>query len=284
MAVNGSYIISETWVIQLSSSRNRGRIMGLYTTILSGGFALGPFILALTGSEGAAPFAVVTMIMAVTAVALYSIRSYMPEFEKEGRGSVRSFLPLAPSLLVIIALVALFDQAMLSLLPVYGLHYNLTEQVSSLAVGVLVSGNVVMQYPIGWAVDHMPRRRVMMICALLTAAGCVLLPFSITSSLFLWPLLFFWGGFAFGSYTVALVELGDRFSGSMLLAGNAAFGMAWGLGGIIGTPAAGGAMDLLGPNGLPISVGLGFVVMAFLAVRGRRFSNSPQRTDREERG
>ena len=59
VAINGSYIVSETWVIQLSSSHNRGRIMGVYTTVLSGGFALGPFILALTGTEGQTPFMVV---------------------------------------------------------------------------------------------------------------------------------------------------------------------------------------------------------------------------------
>jgi hypothetical protein len=48
------------------------------------------------------------------------------------------------------------------------------------------------------------------------------------------PMLFLWGAVAFGVYTVALAELGDRFSGSMLLAGNATFAMMWGIGGIVG--------------------------------------------------
>ena len=270
MAMNGAYIISEAWVIQLSSGQNRGRIMGFYTTVLSIGFASGPVILALAGTEGFVAFGVVVAIMALTAVAMFSIRSLMPDFREEGQGSIRFFLPLAPGLLIIIAMLAFFEQSMLSLLPVYGLHHDLTERIISISVAVLVSGNVVMQFPIGWVADKMPRRKVILICILLTASGGFLLPLVVTSRVLLWPLLFFWGAFSFGSYTVALAELGDRFSGRMLLAGNAAFGMAWGIGGIVGPPLAGGAMDLIGPGVLPLCMGLGFVVLALGVFKGMR--------------
>lgn len=262
MALNGSYIVSETWVIQLSSGQNRGRIMGFYTTVLSVGFALGPFILALVGSDGFVAFGFVIAILALTTVALFSIRGIMPDFEDQGSGSIRAFLPLAPGLLAIVAMMAFFEQGMLALLPVYGLHHNLTESMISFSVGILVSGNVVLQFPIGWAADKIDRKRVMLFCILLTACGGFLLPLTVGSRALLWPLLFFWGGFSFGSYTVALIELGERFSGRMLLAGNAAFGVAWGIGGIAGPSLAGGAMDLLGPGVLPLCMGVGFVVLA----------------------
>ena len=42
----------------------------------------------------------------------------------------------------------------------------------------------------------------------------------------------------------------------MLVAGNAAFAMMWGVGGIAVPPAAGAAMDLLGAPGLPLALGL----------------------------
>lgn len=268
MVINGPYIISETWVNELATSRTRGRIMGFYTTILSAGFALGPFILALTGSDGWAPFGVVITILALTALGLFFARSHLPEFSAGGRGSIRTFLPLVPLLLVGVGVCAFFDQAVLAFLPVYGLHFGLSERIGAVAVGVLISGNVLMQFPIGWATDLLSRRAVMIGCALLTAAGGLVLPMVITVPILLWPLLFFWGAAAFGIYTVALTELGDRFSGSMLLAGNAAFAMVWGLGGILGTPVAGGAMDLVGPHGLPTSLGLLFFSLAaFLSFR-----------------
>ena len=46
--------------------------------------------------------------------------------------------------------------------------------------------------------------------------------------------------------------------GTLLLAGNSAFGMMWGIGGIIGPSMAGGAMDLIGPEGLPLTLGVLF--------------------------
>ena len=95
-------------------------------------------------------------------------------------------------------------------------------------------------------------------------AVCALLPLAIRSIWLLWPLLFIWGGAAFGVYTVALAGLGDRYSGAMLLTGSAAFGLMWGVGGIIGPASAGGAMQLWGPAGLPIILGIPFALFTFM--------------------
>ena len=87
----------------------------------------------------------------------------------------------------------------------------------------------------------------------------------------MWPLLFIWGGAAFGVYTVALAGLGDRYSGAMLLTGSAAFGLMWGVGGVIGPASAGGAMQLWGPAGLPFIRGIPFALFTFMLL-WRRFN------------
>jgi hypothetical protein len=89
-----------------------------------------------------------------------------------------------------------------------------------------------------------------------------LLPVAVRVPLFLWVLVFFWGGGYFAIYTLSLVRLGERFKGSALAAGNAAFAAMWGLGGLVGTPLAGGAMQLWGPIGLPITIAGIFVLLA----------------------
>jgi hypothetical protein len=105
----------------------------------------------------------------------------------------------------------------------------------------------------------------MNIMAITTMIGSLLLSLLIGESMLLWPMLFVWGAVAFGIYTIALVELGDRFSGALLLAGNGAFAMMWGIGGILGPPVAGAAMDLIGPEGLPIILGLTSGVLVVVA-------------------
>jgi len=266
VSVGGVFIISETWINQLAQDRLRGRIIGIYTTVLSLGFALGPLLLTLTGIEGWTPFLVGAAVLAGAGAILLRLRRAMPAFGEEARASLFAFLPLAPALLLAVGIFGFFDQAALSLLPVYGLAHGMSQDTATVALGVLIGGNVVLQMPIGWLADHMPRRLLMCLCALLATLGGAALPFAIGEETLLWPLLFVWGGVAFGTYTASMAELGQRFSGTLLLAGNAAFAAMWGLGGIFGPPISGAAMERWGPEGLPITLALAFAALTVLAV------------------
>ena len=265
VAISAIFIISETWINQLAMPRIRGRIIGIYNTVAAAGFALGPLTLAVIGSQGWPPFLVgITGILIALPVFVLA-RDHLPGFDGREDASVFSFLSLAPMLLLAVAFAALFDQVTLSLLPIYGLRHGLAEATSSLALAVMIIGNVVLQIPIGWLADRISRRFLMSIMAIATMIGSLLLSLLIGGSILLWPMLFVWGAIAFGIYTIALVELGDRFSGALLLAGNGAFGMMWGIGGIFGPPVAGAAMDLIGPEGLPIILGLASGVLGVAA-------------------
>lgn len=265
VAISAIFIISETWINQLAMPRIRGRIIGIYNTVAAAGFALGPLTLAVIGSQGWPPFLIgITGILIALPVFVFA-RDHLPGFDGREDASVFSFLSLAPMLLLAVAFAALFDQVALSFLPIYGLRHGFTEATSSLALTVMIIGNVILQIPIGWLADRISRRFLMSIMAIATMIGSLLLSLLIGESMLLWPMLFVWGAIAFGIYTIALVELGDRFSGALLLAGNGAFGMMWGIGGIFGPPVAGAAMDLIGPEGLPIILGIASGVLGVAA-------------------
>ena len=66
----------------------------------------------------------------------------------------------------------------------------------------------------------------------------------------LFGVLFVWGGVASGIYPVALSMAGDQFRGGDLVSVNAAMIVAYGLGGLVGPPGGGGAMDFRNPQGL----------------------------------
>ncbi len=269
IAISGLFIVSETWINQLATRRIRGRVMGIYTMVLSGGFAVGPFLIAAIGSAGWLPFLVGAGIAFSILPFLWAVRRRVPQFEPEERSSLMAFLPMAPALMAVVGVMALFDAAGLALLPVYGLRHGLDEATTSTAVGMLVIGNVLFQYPIGWLADHMSRRWLLLGLAILTIAGCLALPAAIETPALRWPLLLFWGAMAFGVYPVALAELGDRFSGALLLAGNAAFALMWGVGGLIGAPIAGAAMQAFGPEGLPVTLALAYAGLVVVAVLRR---------------
>jgi hypothetical protein len=76
------------------------------------------------------------------------------------------------------------------------------------------------------------------------------------------------GAAGFGIYTVGLALLGERFRGTDLVAGTAAFATVWGLGSLFGAVACGWAMDGFGPNALPYALAIIFAV--YLGLNARR--------------
>lgn len=122
-------------------------------------------------------------------------------------------------------------------------------------LSVMIAGNIALQIPLGLLAERLTPRFVMIACAMLSVIGTALLPAAIQTPL-IWPMLFVLGAVSYGIYTMSLIELGNRFSGQALIAGNAAFALMWGVGGIAGPPGAGVMMELLGVQGLPLTLGL----------------------------
>ncbi|TIP58809.1 MAG: MFS transporter, partial [Mesorhizobium sp.] len=112
----------------------------------------------------------------------------------------------------------------------------------SALLSVMIAGNIAMQVPLGLLAERLTARLVRFGCVAVTILGCVLLPALIETPL-IWVCVFVWGAVSYGIYTMSIIELGERFSGSALVAGNAAFSLMWGLGGIIVPPLTGGVMD-----------------------------------------
>jgi MFS family permease len=268
---NPLYVISETWLISITPAPRRGRIMGLYSSIVSGGFAIGPLSLGLVGTQGWPPFMIGIVAFLLCGLIVLAVVPRLPTMPQEGQAtSVGGFFALAPLLLFAVFAAAAFEQVLLSLFAVYGAALGSAEERIASLITCFVAGNAVLQILLGRVAEQFGSTRTMLFCALASLAGCLLLP-SIFNSGLVWPLVFVWGGVSFGLYTVSLIQLGERFTGQALIAGNAAFAFVWGIGGIVGSPATGLAMQLIGHQGLPLSLGLlcGVLVVFLMAERRR---------------
>jgi MFS family permease len=183
--------------------------------------------------------------------------------------SVGGFFARAPLLLFAVFAAAAFEQTLISMFAVYGAALGSTEARIASLIACFIAGDAALQIVLGRAAERYGSSRTMLLCVLASLAGCLALPLTFKSWL-VWPLLFMWGGVSFGIYTLALVQLGERFTGPALIAGAAAFSFVWGIGGIVGSPAAGLAMQLIGHQGLPWSLGLLCFVLAVSLIEVRR--------------
>ena len=254
MGVTGSllFIVSESWMADITPDATRGRVMGLYNTILSSSFALGPLILVLTGTEGALPFLSGIMLMMLAVFPLMLAGRYQPVSSGISSFNVLTFIRVAPMLAIACIVVSFKDMAVTSLLPVYGVRNGLTESSAALMLFFAALGGAVLQAPVGWFADHYNRLAVLRVCGAFGVVGAAVVPFVVTVPWLLGLVLFLWIGFFAGIYTVALTLAGQWFRGVELATAMAAFGVFWGLGGILGPLAGGLAMDIWDPHGLPV--------------------------------
>ena len=264
-------VISETWLITITPPSRRGRIMGLYSSIVSGGFAIGPLSLGLVGTEGWSPFLIGIVAFLLCGMILLAVVPRLPDMPQDGEAtSVGGFLALAPLLLFAVFTAAAFEQILLSMFATYGATLGSAEERIASLITCFIAGNALLQVFLGRMAEQMGSMRAMLFCVLVSLVGCLLLPWAFNSWL-VWPLVFLWGGVSFGIYTMSLIQLGERFTGQALIAGNAAFAVAWGLGGIVGSPATGLAMQWLGHRGLPLALGfLSCVLVLLLLAKMRR--------------
>lgn len=265
-AIDGIFVICEGWVNALANNRNRGRVIGVYGTVASLGMMTGPVILTFVGTRGATPFVVGVACLLLFLVPITILRRHVPAFEGEHTGGALGFLKLAPALVLAVLVFALFESTFSVLFPVYGSRAGLAEAEVTTAMAILFAGYVCWQLPIGMLAERANTRLLLVGCAAGAAAGSLLLEQVVGDGPTFWLTLFIWGGLGAGVYTLALVELGQRFRGATLLAGNAAFGIAWGVGGIVGPATTGALIGEFGRIALPAVFAALFITLATLSL------------------
>src|SRR5262249_13311687 len=87
-AASIQWVISETWLNIIATDRDRGRIMGLYASVLAAGFALGPLMIGAVGIEGVLPFLLVALAIALGALPIAFAAGLVPPMPTHHRGSL----------------------------------------------------------------------------------------------------------------------------------------------------------------------------------------------------
>ena len=269
MSLTILFILSEFWISTSAPPRRRGLVLGIYSTVLSLGFAAGPWLFAHLGSSGFLPFGVAVALVTVAAIPVLAARNESPPIRPEGEetsGFLR-YIWLVPTATVAVLVFGAVETGGFALFPVYGSRIGYSEADAALLLTMIGLGNVLLQIPIGMVSDRVSDRRyILLACATVGLVGTLFMPLFAQNWHLMAALLFVWGGVVAALYTVGLAHLGSQLSGHDLASANAAFVLCYGIGMVIGPQAIGIGMDMFGPHGFGWSLALFFGFYMVVAV------------------
>lgn len=266
------FVLSEFWINSVAPPQRRGVILGLYTTSLAAGFAAGPTILALTGTQGLPPFLAAVALFLIAAVPVALVGGHAPAVEQQPDTSIHGFVAAAPVATLAALVFGAIETASMGLLPVYALRSGMQAETGALLVSLFALGNVIFPIPMGVLSDRCDRRRLLRTIAALSLLGALLLPLAAKQSFALFAcLLVVWGGVVGSLYAIGLAHLGARYKGAELAAANATYVMLYSVGMLAGPPFLGVGLDVA-PAGL--FVGVAMMLAVYLAVASWRIATS----------
>lgn len=273
-AVTIMFILSEFWISSVSPPSRRGLILGIYATVLALGFALGPLVFSLVGSQGFLPFGLgAAMILSAAIPLLFATRG-TPVLDATPTAPFHRYLWVVPSATCAVFVFGAVESGGLALFPLYGLSIGFSEGGAARLLSVIGLGSVALQIPLGLLSDRVAdRRHLLLAFAAVGLAGALMMPLLHANWMLLAVVLFLWGGVVAGLYTVGLAHLGSRLGGADLAAANAAFIFCYSLGMLVGPQTLGTAMDLFGPSGFAYALAVFFA--AYLVAIGARTLRRP---------
>jgi MFS family permease len=268
-AVGTLFTVSETWVLTVATNENRGRIMGIYTAMLSVTFAVGPIIVPFTGIHGFLPWGIGIAFVLMGLIPLLFVR-IRDVSEDGGHGNVLAVLGRAPVLFACVGAATVFDSVIISFFTIFATRNGVPLAAASSMLAAGIVAGVVFFYPLGLWADRWSKSGVVVICAIGTVISCLLLAPLIATPL-IWPLVVLIFTAAFGVYVVALAIIGDVFKGRDMVAASAAVAAMWGVGGVVGPPIAGWMIDNFGINSFPVTLSgvYTMLLVGLLLQRGR---------------
>ena len=271
MAASFLWIAGEAWVNHSATETHRGRIIAIFGIVVSAGFALGPLILSMTGTEGWAPFLVTIALLLVASAVLAGALGSSPKLRGKTDPLARYVL-LAPVAMFGYFVFAAGDAMLLTFLPIYAAGLGVGEVDAIRLLTVLAVGSMALQYPVGWLADRVSNYAIAAAIAAILLAGSAALPWALPQPAISIVFMFIYGGALGALYTISLVLLGRQFRGADLSAASAMLAVMFCVGAFIWPSAGGAAMDRFGGGAMPVSLivayALFLVIVAAAWLRG----------------
>jgi len=246
----GQYVVAESWLNQLVTNANRGRILSLYSLVTIVAYGLGQVSVGLVGANTLTVFGIAAILtsLAVAPVAL-SAEAAPPIVTPPERMSLRELFSIVPTGVITSVLVGFAHGSFLGLAAVYATRGGLSEARIGLFVALPTLGCLLLHLPIAAASDDIDRRAVGALAAFAAAAAAVLLVLVDVGSFPSMVAMVLIGGTTYPLYSIAGAYTNDWVPTEKLTAAASQLVVLFGAGAFLGPFLASVLMQRVGNSG-----------------------------------
>ena len=250
LCLAGQYVVAESWLNNLATNKNRGRLLAIYALVTSGAFGLGQLLLFRMDARAITGFAIASIVtsLAVAPVTL-SEDAIAPTPEERENISLRELAKVVPTGVGSCLLVGIAHGALTGMAAIYATRVGLSSGKIGLFVAAPNIGGMLLHWPVAATSDDIDRRAVGFAASVTAVGAAVLLIFSgATSSVALF-LIGVLGGFSYPLYSIAAAYTNDWIEPEHLNAAASQLVTLYGMGAVMGPFVAAGMMIVAGPKG-----------------------------------
>ena len=271
LCLAGQYVVAESWLNNLATNENRGRLLAIYAVVTSGAFGMGQVLLFAIDARVITGFAIASIItsLAVAPVAL-SEDAVAPLVAIREHISLRDLAKLVPTGVFSCLLVGMAHGALTGMAAIYATRVGLSTGRIGLFVAAPNIGGMLLHWPVSAASDDIDRRAVGFVASVGAIGAAVLLVLGPSTSPMALLLIAILGGCSYPLYSIAAAYTNDWIEPEHVNAAASQLVTLYGLGAVVGPFVAAGMMIVVGPKGFFwAAIGLHSLLATFFLYRLR---------------
>jgi MFS family permease len=286
----GIFTVIESWLHQVASNAQRGRVFSAYLITNYLGVGTGQFLIGLADPAGFELFSAVSALFAASLIpvalagtapapAIAHDAHGVPYGSRLARGlsGLRTIYRWAPLGVIACLAAGLLNSAFYTMQPVFMRRVGYSVPDVSHFMGFALLAALVPQWPVARVADRFDRRKVLLSLAVSAGTLSILL-FVLRDGVLIEALGYLYVAVAFSMYGVVASYVNDCIPADERIAVSAALLLIFSFGASGGPTLASATMAIAGPAGLYLFTALVMGVLVLLTLRSLRASGSVKRS------
>jgi MFS family permease len=277
------YIVIESWLGEMSDSKNRGRTLAVYMIVSIGGLGIGQYLVAFADPTGVRLFVLSSVLVSMSLVPVtLAATTKAPAVVVPEQVKIREMVDYVPTGVIGSFLSGATAGIVLGLAAVYATAIGLSLNRTALFLVAPTIGAIALQWPIGRLSDKISRRVVIFGVCLLGAVVSLAMALLPAGGLATAALMVALGGMLFPLYSLVVSYTLDWTDEGRMVGASSTLVRINGSGALVGPLIAAPLMSRLGPEWFFLTMAGAFGIMAvYLAFRLALVEALPQERQRD---